>query len=50
MRKYQLHILYNLAYSFLIFLIAAVYGENFMMIAALFQLIILGYLSGYGVI
>lgn len=34
----------------LLFLIAAVFGENFMMIAALFQLIILGYLSGYGVI
>ena len=36
MRKYQLHILYNLAYSFLLFLIAAAFGENFMMIAALF--------------
>lgn len=34
----------------LLFLIAAVFGENFMMIAALFQLIILGYLSGYGVL
>lgn len=49
MRKYQLHIL-QFSLFVLHCLIAAVVGENFMMIAALFQLIILGYLSGYGVI